>query len=487
MSWNYIKENRRLLADEAGAIVKDPGGKTTVALVYPNSYRVGMSNLAVHTVYKLLNDHPGMACERAFLPIGDGPVLTIETQRSIAEFDIVAFTISFENDLLNVIPILERSKIPHRKANRTGDHPIVIAGGAAVTLNPHPLEHIVDTCVRGEFEAYGDDLSSQLAACHSEGGTTEESLAFLSQKARDPSPAAQDDKINLVADLDRFPTQTVIHTPNTTFGDMHLIEVMRGCPRNCTFCATPGLYSPFRMRSFDAVMAMVDEGSRYRRKFGLIGSDIASHPRFKDIARAILDRGYTFSLSSVRVDRIDAEVAALLKQSGMRSISLGIEGATERLRKTLEKGFTDERCMRSVALLAAEGITNVRLYYMIGLPDETEADIDAIPVFAETVLQTIRDNAPKTRRTSSVECTIAPFVPKPLSPFKDKAFAGIKRINEIQKRLKKLAGKRKGIKLSFDSAQHAAIEAYLAKAGPEAIEFLEEVMRTSPRKALLTI
>lgn len=474
MSWKLKEKNRHLLADETGAVIKDPGGKTSVALIYPNTYHVGMSNLAVHSLYKLLNDHPGIVCERAFLPEGkdigehrrtETSVLTIESQRPISEFDVIAFTVSFENDFLNIIPILELSKINHRLAERTEDDPLVIAGGVAVTLNPLSIAQIMDGCVVGEFEAFSEELIAAL---------TSGELPKLQQK-------------RYLQDLDQYPTQTVIWTPHTEFGSMHLIEVMRGCPRNCAFCATPGLYSPPRMHSYETVMKMIDEGSKHRQKFGLIGAEIASHPDFKKIAESILDRGYIFSLSSIRVDRINSDVAQLLKRSGTRSISLGIEAASDELRASIGKKFTNDRCMVSIATLAHEGITNLRLYFMIGLPGEKDSDIDSIHDFTAMTLETLRKHAPKEKRTSSVELTVTPFVPKPLSEFSDKEFIGIKRINEIQKRLKQLMGSRKDIKLSFDSAQQAAVEAYLAKAGPEAIEFLEEAHRKSPRAAIKSI
>jgi radical SAM superfamily enzyme YgiQ (UPF0313 family) len=467
MSWKLEEKLRALLDAETGAVIKDPGGTTSVALVYPNTYRVGMSNLAVHSLYKLFNDHPNFSCERAFLPEKkdwaehertDTPILTVESQKPISEFDVVAFTVSFENDLLNVVPILELSKIPYIKEERGPDHPSIIAGGAAVTLNPKPMATIANACILGEFEAF---------FCHSdrpsETSKRRNPLLEMLEKAMDPSTplwVARDDKV----DLDSYPTQTVIHTPNTEFGHMHLIEVTRGCSRGCLFCAVPGIYGKFRMRSYEAIVKMIDEGFEYRKKFGLVGADILAHPRFNDIAEYILERNGTFSLSSVRVDRITPEVAKLFKRAGMKSMSLGIEAATDGLRSKLGKKFPNERCQEAVKVLAQEGMTNIRLYFMIGLPGETDVDIEAIAAFAEETLKTIREHAPKTQRSSSVECTITPFVPKPNTPFADAEFAGTKRINEIQKKLKQLLGKKKGIKLSFDSAKQAAMEYELAHA-----------------------
>jgi radical SAM superfamily enzyme YgiQ (UPF0313 family) len=475
--WKLKKQLQSLAADEVGSMRKNPGGTTSVALVYPNTYRVGMSNLAVHSLYKLFNDHPNFSCERAFLPDKkdwaeyertDTPILTVESQKPISEFDVVAFSVSFENDLLNVVPILELSKIPLKKEDRGPDHPIIIAGGAAVSLNPKPMAGIANACILGEFEAY--DIEAVLRKMGDERREIERQIC---------------------TDLDKYPTQTVIHTPNTEFGHMHLIEVTRGCSRGCLFCAVPGIYGKFRMRSYEAIIKMIDEGfkrchsresgnpgsgspaTKRRRaswlggrddklKFGLVGADILAHPRFMDIAEYILKRNGTFSLSSVRVDRITPEVAKLFKRAGIKSMSLGIEAATDALRSKLGKKFSNERCMEAVAALAREGMTNIRLYFMIGLPEETDGDIEAIAPFAEETLETIRRSAPKTQRSSSVECTITPFVPKPRTPFADKEFAGTKRINEIQKKLKQLLGKKKGIRLSFDSAKQAATEYELA-------------------------
>lgn len=450
MSWKLKKQLQSLAADEVGAVKKDPGGTTTVVLVYPNTYHVGMSNLAVHSLYKIFNDHPNISCERAFLPEKkdwaehertDTPILTVESQKPIGEFDVVAFTVSFENDLLNIVPILELSKIPLIEGKRGPDHPAIIAGGAAITLNPKPMGTIATTCILGEFEAYDlDELIPSLC----KGGL-----------GRVEPP-------QYITNLDHHPTQTVIHTPNTEFGHMHLIEITRGCSRGCSFCAVPGIYGKLRMRSLDAIIKMIDQGFKHRTKFGLIGADILAHPRFDDIAEYILERNGIFSLSSVRVDRITPQVAKLFKRAGMKSMSLGIEAATDDLRAKLGKKFTNQRCQEAAKVLAAEGITNIRLYFMSGLPGETDEDIEAIATFAEETLKTIRDHAPKTQRTSSVECTVTPFVPKPGTPFAEEAFAGTKRINAIQKKLKQLMGKKKGIKLSFDSAKQAATEYKLA-------------------------
>lgn len=478
MSWPIKKKLQRLLADETGAVIKDPGGVTSVVLVYPNTYGVGMSNLAVHTLYAMLNESPNILCERAFLPDRQDiaehlrtktPVLAIERQRPLHEFDVIAFTVSFENDLTNILPIFEMCGIPHRKEDRSGEHPLIIAGGAAVTLNPHALEGIADACLPGEFESCHEELVQILTNDTSKTEKIEKMLKLRGEAKQ----------LGLYG-----PSCTTIWTPHTEFGAMHLIEVMRGCPMGCAFCAVPGIYGPPKIADYETLSAAIEGGFEHRKKFGLIGADILGHPRFKDIADLILSRGGSFSLSSVRLERITPEVADLLARGGMRSISLGIEAGSERLRHVLRKKFTDERVIAAVKDLAQAGITNIRLYFMIGLPGETDHDIDAIVKLSHRVVDAIRECAPRTQRSSSVELTITPFVPKPHTLLAKETFAGIERITQIQKRLKQLAGKSKDIKLSFDSAHQAAIEHFLSHADADkALAFLEEAHKTSARKA----
>lgn len=468
-------------------MVKDWGGKTSIALVYPNIYEVGMGNLAVHALYRMLNDHPNIVCERAFSParaeIGeyrrsDTPLLSIETQRAVSEFDIVAFTISFENDYLNILPILDMAHIGHLRDRRPEAAPLLIAGGAAPTLNPLPIDGIFDAVCLGEAEAFMDDLIPTLL-----GRTPKHETIAKLEKLSGMSPSSHERRHT--GDLDGWKTQTVIHSDSAEFGDMHLIEVQRGCPHRCEFCATPVIYAPPRMRSFDSVMAMVGEGLARRRRFGLIGADILSHPDFAKIARAIHERGATFSPSSVRADAVDDEKARLIAASGHRSVALGIEAGSERLRFSIGKGTCDDRILEATKLLARAGIANARLYFMIGLPDEDREDIEAIASISKHVRNVLRSYAPRTSRQCGVSLTIAPFVPKPATPMGNAEFTGEAGLKQKIKQLKRLLDKEDGISAQFESPLAAAIEALLANGGPETLAFLEEAHRLgNPRRAL---
>jgi len=335
---------------------------------------------------------------------------------------------------------------------RNESHPLLIAGGCAVTINHLPLSEIFDALVIGE----GEEVAGDIIRILGEGLSRDETLNALSKIEGIIVPKSGKTKTarRFVKKLDDFPVQTVIHTANAEFGDMHLIETGRGCPRKCGFCVTPRLYEPLRMRSYDAILKMVKEGLPYRKRFGLIGSDLLSHRAFVDIVNAIHDLGVTFSPSSLCVDEIDDEVAKLLAKSGHKSISLGVEAASDRLRSSVGKKFSSGRILEAAESLARHGINSVRLYFMIGLPGETLEDVKAIADLSKKVKSIIR---------KKVTLTVTPFVPKPLTPFANELFAGEKYIKDAIKILKKLLGKEKGIEIHADPVSSSVLDAELSK------------------------
>ena len=489
--WPVKEKQRRILSGEKGAIVKDWGGKTSIALVYPNTYDIGMSNLAVHTIYKLFNDHKNIVCERAFLPNSreiaehqrtKTPILSIETQRPLSDFDIIAFSISFQNDFLNIIPILSLCSIPHRKSERTKDHPMLIAGGCAVTINPRPVTEIFDFIFLGEVEDEIEEIAAKIPSlCKGGSGRVDREISAFSTLSDSP---LQRGRRFVTEDLDDWPTQTVIYTPHTEFGNMHLIETGRGCPRKCKFCVTPHLYEPLRIRSFDALLKMVKSGLPNRKRFGLIGSDLLSHKAFFEIVNAIHELGATFSPSSLCVDEIDDEVAKLLAKSGHKSISLGVEAASDHLRTSIGKKFPSERILEAAESLARHGICSVRLYFMIGLPGETGDDINAIAELSKKIQSAIHKAAPKSVRSTKVTLTITPFVPKPMTTFEDAEFAGEDYLKGAIKTLKKLLGKTSGIEIHAEQIVSSMCDAILSKGDEKLIGFLEKCFETNPRTAI---
>jgi len=506
--WSFVKKQRDLLTEESGTIIKEWGGRLSVALVYPNTYHVGMSNLAIHTLYRLFNDRPQIVCERAFLPDQKAlsehrrtktPVLSIETQRPLHEFDVIAFSVSFQNDFLNIIPILSLCSIPHLSSGRTDDHPLIIAGGCAVTMNPHPLDEIVDAFVIGEAEEVLGEIIPVLSLRTSHEQTVE-TLSKIAGVYVPPCGRGEGVRHRLsdalphfpsrrvIKNLDDWPTQTVIYTPNTEFGDMHLIEMSRGCPRNCNFCATPCLYTPYRMRSSDAILKMVADGLRHRKRLGLIGSDLLAHSALSEVVNTIHRQGATFSPSSIRADELNETIALALAQSGHKSISLGIEAASERLRSTLGKRFSNERILRTATALAEHGITTLRLYFMIGLPGETDDDIHAIAKLAREIRSTLQTAAPKNAYRSSVTLSVNPFVPKPFTPFERMPFAGERALKEKIKTLNKLIKTSGGVFVHAEPIISAMCDAVISRGDRHLITFLEKCRETnSPRKALTAL
>jgi radical SAM superfamily enzyme YgiQ (UPF0313 family) len=479
--WKLRKKLEKRLLGEQGAIVKNWGGKASVALVYPNEYRIAMGNLAVHSIYSILNSRNDMVCERVFLP--DRGELdfyrennieprSLENLRPLCEFDAIAFSISFENDYLNILPMLRLSKIPHRSADRGGNYPLLIAGGAAPTINPAPLCEIFDAVFTGEFESSEKEICNILSSHPSKQEALAE-IAMIEGASVETCPPKNNR--SYLANLDEYATQTVIYGSGFEFSNMHLMEVQRGCPHSCSFCVTPSLYFPPRRRSAAAIYQMIDDGLRHRKRFGLIGADILSHPDFVAIASRLHEKGAIFSLSSIRADRLNETSAKLIAKSGNRSLSLGIEAGSARLRNNLQKGLSDDDLIRAATLLSKQGITRIRQYYMIGLPGEKASDLEAIVSLSKKIFETIQKNAPKAKGQHLTELTISPFIPKPKTLFAKEKFAGEKYLKETANFIKKSLLKERGISVHFDRALDAGLENYLSNSAGSALPFLEDV------------
>ncbi len=425
MSWKAKSNLKQLLKEEVGTVIKDWGGKTSVALLYPNTYSVGMSNLGVHNVYRLLNERDDVVCERVFAPSprpspqrGEGEVFSVESQRPLADFDIVAVSIAYENDIDNLKDIFNLAKI----SAGTG-RPRIIAGGAAATLNSQLFKGLVDEVAGGDFERTCQNPPSPPFSKGGQGGVK---LAH-----------------------------NVIWTPNTEFGSMHLVELQRGCPHRCKFCAAPIIYNPFKQFSKEEIIAAIDLGLPHRKKIGLIGGDVFAHPDFIEVAEYIHSKSATFSPSSVRADRITPEIARLLKQSGHKTITLAPEAGSESLRKRLGKNISDEKFLHAAQILAGEGIRQFKLYFMMGLPEETDGDIEAIEVFVKKFQVS--------GSRSKISVSVNPFVPKRGTEFEKEAFAGVKTLKDRTNRLKKLLGKLGGVKVKIESPITALHEYELQK------------------------
>lgn len=474
MNWQIQQILRRRRAAETGAIPSGRGGTLSVCLVYPNRYETAMSSLGFQAVYRLFNDQPDIVCERAFLPDRDelaayqksGELLvSLESERPLADFDLIAFSISFEPDFINIPLILGLSRIPALAAERDASHPLVMAGGAACFINPEPAAELFDLIAVGEGETLVPDLSVFLL-----GHAALPRPELLRQAAQLPGiyiPAlpGQLPVTRRCAPADAVPSQSVILTEETEFGNMYLIETSRGCPRGCRFCAAGFVWQPFRQHPLDQLKAACLEGLRHRSTIGLVGAAVSDHRQIEELCRFIVEQGGSPSLSSLRVDRLTPGLLELLVTSGHKTISLAPEGGSQRMRDMIRKNLTAEQIIAAADLVAQAGILNLKLYFIIGLPGENDQDLQELIDLTAAIQQTVVEQARAHKRLGEITLSVNPFIPKPFTPLQ---WAGMCPLAELKR---KVALLEKGlrpipnVRLKVEELQGCVLQALLSRGG----------------------
>jgi len=473
MGWDEIKKARRRLSREQGTIIKDWGGRIPIALIYPNSYYVGMSNLGVHAIYSLLNSYGGVVCERAFW--GQDAVrqqtLSLESQRPLSDFAVLAFSITYEVDYLNVVQILKASGIPLYAADRDERHPVVIAGGPCIMANPMPLSPFFDCLCIGEAEPILPAMLSVL----SEGirGKRDELL-----KALAPLPGIYTPQYYSGApvvrqwaeNLDDFPTTSTILTLDTELGDLYLIEVERGCNWGCRFCLVSNAFSPMRFRSRDKLIEQAKLGLKYRRRLGLVGAAVSNHPQIEELMVKLHQMGAELSVSSLRMRPLSRIVLRELAKGGAQTIAFAPEAGSQRLRQVIRKGISEDDILEAVSKVAELKIKQLKLYFMVGLPSETDEDIE------EIITLTLKCKNILDRQQSGcrISLSIAPFVPKAGTPFQWLPMAQLSTLNHRLSLLKK-GLLPKGIKLKCESPAWSQVQAVLARGDVKLAEVLANI------------
>ncbi|PLX80717.1 MAG: radical SAM protein [Desulfuromonas sp.] len=490
MSQQILRALRNRLAAESGAVVKPWGGRLSMALCYPNTYHQGMSNLGFQSVYQQVNADDQFLCERFFLPDPVDldehrrtgfPLVSLENQRPLADFDLVAFSISFENDYLNLPKLFELGRIPLWRVERSERHPLVLAGGVCAFLNPEPLADIMDLFAVGEAEVIlpallpvllGQDLKRwellkrlgnvpglYIPAGYEIGSTSKGDPAM-----QNPLPGfPQRVKRQYAPNLDAGQAKTCIATTETEFGSMNLVEASRGCPRGCRFCAAGYIYLPFREHSGEHLRREILSDLKNGDKVGLVAAAVTDYGDLAELGESILQQGGEVSVSSVRIDAVTPEQVKMLAASGHKTIALAPEAGSQRLRDVINKGIDQQQILAAVNILAGGGIPNLKLYFMVGLPTETDVDIEELIDLVKCMRDEWEQLGRRRGRLGRLILSINPFVPKPFTPLQWSPMEPKNSLEKKCRRLKKELGRLPNVEINFESLRSAELQGALSR------------------------
>jgi radical SAM superfamily enzyme YgiQ (UPF0313 family) len=491
MSRKLIDNARRRLAAETGCRANPWGGRLSVALVYPNTYHQAMSNLGFLSVYHLLNNRDDALCERFFLPDTEDlkeyektgfPLFSLESGRLLTDFDVIAFSLSFENDYLNLPHIFNLANIPMWSAERGDRFPLVLAGGICSFMNPEPLAEVMDLFAVGEGEVILPPLIQKLVQHSDEGrvrvlrhlGTLDGIyVPFLHRVDYRPDGTIEGwihaegmpKRITRqwVSDLDTTQSRSFVLTEQTEFSDMALIEISRGCSRGCRFCASGFLYLPPRERGVVNLLPQIEIGLCERNKVGLVGAAVSDYSQIDPLNQAILARGGKISVASLRIDSLTANEIESLKVSGHRTIALAPEAGSQRMRDAINKGLDRDQILRAVSLLAEGGIPNLKLYFLVGLPGEQDGDIDEMLDLVRDVRELWLAEGKKKGKLGNLTISVNPFIPKPFTPFQWAAMADEKSLKQVFKRIRSAIARMPNTEVIFESLRSALLQALLSR------------------------
>ncbi|MBF0530634.1 MAG: radical SAM protein, partial [Deltaproteobacteria bacterium] len=387
MTWSVVNAYRHLLAMESGAVVKDWGGKVPMALVFPNTYHAGMSNLGFQSMYRLFNIFPDVVCGRVFLPdpeltreyIRTGtPLLSLENQRPVGEFELIAFSLSFENDYPNVLKMLTLSRLGRRRDQRSETDPLILAGGVAMRSNPEPLAEFLDLVLIGDGEAIAAPLIRAWCDVRLESLPKKERLLHLARNvpgAYAPAwyEAAFDPKGRLASfqpthhqipakvrparasDLPRPALTTQVLTPSTEFADTRLVEIGRGCPHGCRFCLAGFVYRPPRYQPRDIILETLGAAQKPGERIGLVGPSVADHPEIELLIRDLLAQGREVTVSSLRAEALTTGMIQDLARGRLKGAAIAPEAGSQRLRDLINKRLTETQILQGTETLAKAG------------------------------------------------------------------------------------------------------------------------------------
>ena len=462
-------------------------------LVYPGTYELGMSSLGVQVIYSSLNRRDDTSCERAFLPqpqilrklrLSSTPLFSFETQTPLNQFNLVGFSVSFESDYVNIPLALELANIAPLAANRTDKDPLIIAGGINISYNPEPISDFVDIFVVGEAEITVHHLMDRISDWSETNASKADLLRSLAatpgfyipsfyqvdyhddgsiERMRPEACAPEKIRASAVANLDDVETCTQIHTPNTEFSNAHLIEIVRGCGRQCRFCVADYARRWPRHRSVENTLKLAEVASGITDRIGLVGASISDHPQIDEIATGLVEKGFRISCASLRAETVRPPLLEALAESEQGTITIAPEVASENLQRVVNKAIPRERLYHVFEEALKRDILNLRLYFLIGVPYETAADVEAIADMAKEMRSILLPYAKKTGRMGRISFTISPMVPKPHTPFQWVEMEEPKTIARKLDFLKREINSIGGLKVSSASARLAYQEGVFAR------------------------
>jgi radical SAM superfamily enzyme YgiQ (UPF0313 family) len=445
-SWQQQAAAKATLAKEVGFIRKPHTDRLRIALAFPNTYYVGMSNLGFQTVYQLFNAHEDVVCERIFLPpkqqlkeqlASKTPLMTLESQSLVRDFDAIAFSVSFEWDYTNILTMLRLAGVPVRAASRTARDPLVMIGGAVTFVNPEPLAPFADVIAAGE----GEELVPALVDAFREGGDRNDLLKSLAAKRGFYVPSFYDVDYHENGTIRRFvpraatgapaavrkaavpttdaldPPCTQIFTPDTEFGSRFLVEVVRGCANLCRFCWAGYNYLPVRAFPAERILERARQARTHAKQAGLVSIALCDHPEIDRILRGLAEMGYAISPASLRLDDLTETIVRQLRDSGEKTLTIAPETGSDRLRRVINKTVTNDEILDRADLIFRSGIENLKLYYMIGLPTETDADLVAIRDLTLQLREIMIGHAKGKGHVGRIIGSVNPLVPKPSTAY----------------------------------------------------------------------
>jgi radical SAM superfamily enzyme YgiQ (UPF0313 family) len=498
---------RATLAREVGSIIKPHGDRLRIALAFPNTYFVGMSNLGLQTVYRLFNELDDVVCERVFLPpkqelqaqLASGVrLVTIESQTPVKDFDVFAFSVSFEWDYPNLLAMLRLAGMPvYASERQAGRDPLVLLGGAVTFVNPEPLAPFVDVVAAGEGEALVPAFVQQVRAA-----TGRADLLYRLSGERgfyvpsawqpeyaldgslvtmhgDPSKGVQGPVRKAAVKTTEFldPPHTAVFTPDTEFGSRFLVEVVRGCANLCRFCWAGYNYLPVRAFPVERILALAEQARSHATRVGLVSIALCDHPDIDHMLERLAALGYSISPASLRLDDLTDSIVDRLVQSGERTITIAPETGSDRLRRVVNKTMTNDEILERAGMLFGAGIESLKLYFMIGLPTETDDDLVATRDLTVQLRELMLKHARGRGRIGRIVGSVNPLIPKPGTAFQWMPMEDPAITDKKGKRLRSLLAGLDNVYFNIKSERHSFYQALLSLGDRRVAPVIEHVDR----------